>query len=290
MDGPDNPHRGGPALVGANWYRFRSGEHIHHAHVESVSFVWVVQGSGVITSLGESFAITTNSILRLPWRHDVDYRPSSQSPFHLGTIHIVPWHDFAVPVEPRVGVYDGDALLGVPWRRALASGERPVMISSRSTKGRAVISLASYGVERFLSGRTVELAMRSLGVLIANESGGWTSSEPLASGVPALLELMTDHILAHIDRHLTVGEVAAAAGCSPATAERLFSKYTGASVGAWSRGRRMQEAALLLRTSGLRINEVARRVGYEDPLYFSRVFAAEHDVPPSRYATGQLRP
>ncbi len=39
-----------------------------------------------------------------------------------------------------------------------------------------------------------------------------------------------------------------------------------------------------------RVNEVARRVGYSDPLYFSRVFSASYSVPPSRYASGQLRP
>jgi AraC-like DNA-binding protein len=101
---------------------------------------------------------------------------------------------------------------------------------------------------------------------------------------------MTEHILANIDRQLPLAEVARAGGCSPTTAERMFARYTGLSVLAWSRRQRMQEAALLLRTSGLRVNEVARRVGYADPLYFSRVFTAVHDVPPSRYARGQLRP
>ncbi|WP_394771611.1 helix-turn-helix transcriptional regulator [Lacisediminihabitans sp.] len=281
---------GGPVLVGANWYRFRAGEHIHHDLVESVSFVWVVQGAGVITSAGESFALTTNSILRLPWRHDVDYRPDDHSPFHVGTIHLVPWHDSTVPVVPRVGVRSGDPLLGAPWRRGPERPERPVLRSSRSTTARSLIALASYGVERFLAERTDEPCLRSLGTLIADESSGWTGSEPVARGVPAVLELMIDHILANIDRHLPVSEIAEAGKCSPTTAERLFARYTGLSVVAWSRRRRMQEAALLLRTSGLRVNEVARRVGYADPLYFSRVFTSVHDVPPSRYASGQLRP
>ncbi len=52
----------------------------------------------------------------------------------------------------------------------------------------------------------------------------------------------------------------------------------------------MEEAALLLRTTSLRASEVARTVGYADPLYFSRVFRATFGVPPSRYAKGQLRP
>lgn len=281
---------GGPVVVGANWYRFRAGEHIRHECVESVSFVWVVQGSGLITCRGESFELNSNSILRLPWKHDVEYRPDVSSPFHVGTIHLILWHDFAVPVVPRVGVHPGDPLLDSPWRHGPADPERPSMLSSRSTTGRNVIALASYSVDRFLTERTDERSLRSLGTLIADESSHWSDDKPVAQGVSTVLELMIDHILANIDRHLTVAEIARAGQCSPTTAARLFARYTGLSVVAWSRRRRMQEAALLLRTSSLRVNEVARRVGYTDPLYFSRVFTAVHDVPPSHYASGQLRP
>ena len=74
------------------------------------------------------------------------------------------------------------------------------------------------------------------------------------------------------------------------TAERLFARYTGLSVLAWARSQRMERAATLLRTTSLRASEVARMVGFADPLYFSRVFRATYGVPPSTYATGQLRP
>ena len=290
--GQNHPHdsSGGPAVVGANWYRFRAGEHIRHERVESVSFVWVVQGSGLITCNGKSFELTSNSILRLPWKHNVDYRPDVSSPFHVGTIHLIPWHDFSVPVVPRVGVHPGDPLLDSPWRRGPAGPERPSMLSSHSTTGRDVIALASYAVDRFLTERTDERSLRSLGTLIADESSHWSADEPVAQGVSTVLEVMIDHILANIDHHLTVAEIARAGQCSSTTATRLFVRFTGLSIVAWSRRRRMQEAALLLRTSSLRVNEVAQRVGYTDPLYFSRVFTAIHDVPPSHYASGQLRP
>jgi AraC-like DNA-binding protein len=54
--------------------------------------------------------------------------------------------------------------------------------------------------------------------------------------------------------------------------------------------RQLEEAARLLRTTGLRVGEVAGRVGFPDPLYFSRSFRALFSVPPSRYASEQLRP
>jgi AraC family transcriptional regulator, arabinose operon regulatory protein len=39
----------------------------------------------------------------------------------------------------------------------------------------------------------------------------------------------------------------------------------------------------LLDTTGLSVKEVAARVGYDDPLYFSRRFHAEHGTSPSAY-------
>lgn len=280
----------GPVIIGANWYRFRSGERIRHEHVESVSFVWVVQGSGTISSGGTTFSLTNNSIVRLPWQHDVEYSPDARSPFHVGTIHLVPDHDQAVPVEFRVAFESGDPLLDASWRRAPHPGGPAIVTSSLAGSGRNVITLAAYCVERFLAGRTSEPAMRSLASLILEESADWGTDDSAPHVTPTVLDLMIDYIVSNLDRHLTVAEIAQAGLCSSTTAERTFAKYTGLSVLSWCSQRRMQEAALLLRTSGLRVSEVSRRVGYADPLYFSRVFRAAHGVPPSRYAQEQLRP
>lgn len=302
----------GSVIVGANWYRFRAGEHIRHELVASVAFVWVVQGAGSIRSRGEEFRLTSGSVLRLPWRHDVEYTADARAPFQVGTIHVVPWHDRAVRVEAAVAFEPGDPLYDAPYRRDAAphdgsspvdeatpraapsaapsaASDFPILASERSTSGRSLISLATYAVERFLRFPYDEGTFRALGSLVVQEAAGWTDTAETA-GPPAVLELMTDHVVAGLASHLTVQEIADAGSCSPATAERLFARYTGLSVLAWVRRRRMDEAALLLRTTGLRASEVARLVGYPDPLYFSRVFRQTFSVPPSRYAKGQLRP
>ena len=46
------------------------------------------------------------------------------------------------------------------------------------------------------------------------------------------------------------------------------------------RRRRLREARRLLLTTTLPVKEVARRCGYEDPLYFSRVFHQHTGQPP----------
>lgn len=277
-------------LVGANWYRFGATEQIHHDLVVTVCFVWVVQGSGTIRTGGRDFHMGTHSVLRLPWRHTVAYLPDPRSPFVVGTIHLVPWHDFNIPVETRPPFRPGDPLLDAPYRRTTGPPQRAEMLSSRSGGPRNIITLGTYAIDQFHAAPVTESTCRALGTLIAAESSRWSGADEPITAMPIALQVMTDFILANLESRLSVAQVAAAGGCSTVTAERIFAKHTGLPVLAWTRDQRMQRAATLLRTSSLRSSEVARLVGYADPLYFSRVFRAAYSVPPSVYATGQLRP
>ena len=286
----DDERPAGPVVVWANWYRFRSAEHIRHDLVVSVSFVWVVQGSGIIRTGGQEFRLTAHSLLRLPWRHSVEYWADKRSPFSVGTIHVIPRHDRSVPVVPRTAYTADDPLRDDPYRRGPEHRQSPLLVSNTSPAARNLVTLGSYSIEKFLAGPFDEQVFRSLGNLILAEDSSLGAGEERAKGTPVILDRMTDYVTANLDRHLSVDDIATAGGCSTVTAERLFARHTGLSVQSWVRGKRMDEAAVLLRTSGLRVNEVARMVGFDDPLYFSRVFRATFSIPPSRYASGELRP
>jgi AraC-like DNA-binding protein len=282
--------QGSPALVGANWYQFQPNERIKHEHVASVSFVWVVQGSGVISSGGKTYYLKQNSLLRLPWLHQIEYVPDENSPFHLGTIHLLPWHSQHIPIEPRVAFMPSDPLLVAPYRRGTDELIEAQISEEQSISARNIIALATFGIERFLTNRTDEPSLRSLGTLLFEESSRWSRSVDERKEFPVALEAMMEKILSRLDVNFSVAEIAKAGDCSTATARRLFLKYTGQSVLAWSRRRRMLEAATLLKTSGQRVNEIARQLGYSDSLYFSRTFSKFHGVSPTAYASRQLKP
>jgi two-component system response regulator YesN len=72
------------------------------------------------------------------------------------------------------------------------------------------------------------------------------------------------------------------------TAEYLsqqFHREVGVNYSAYVRALRIGKAKELLRTTDLRIYEVANRVGYPDAKYFSRVFKAETGHMPYAYRT-----
>lgn len=320
MDEGRDDTTGGPVVVGANWYRFRAGEHIRHELVVTLCFVWVVHGSGTIRTGGHEFQLTPGSMLRLPWRHSVEYLADERTPFSVGTIHVIPWHSNAVPVIPRPAFYAGDPLLRADFRRGgldhsgdvrggdvrggdvrggadhgeadQGGDERggAVLLPARSAVARNIAAIGTYAIDRMSSGAFTEPSFRAIGVLAMEESAAAGAVEEATTNIPPLLQRMIDFIEINLASPLSVSGVAQAAGCSTVTAERLFTRHTGMSVLAWQRTQRMQRAALLLRESGLRVSEVAGMVGFTDPLYFSRVFRKTFAIPPSRYAAGELRP
>lgn len=90
-------------------------------------------------------------------------------------------------------------------------------------------------------------------------------------------------VAANLDRPLTVTEVANAAGLSPSRLQELFRTKLGESVMQLVERQRLQEARHWLGHSGLRIGEVAARVGYDDAFYFSRRFRRAFGLCPRDY-------
>lgn len=278
-----------PVVVGGNWYRFASGERIVNPHVMSVSFIWIVSGSGEIRADGHRFVVEKQHVLRLPWNHRVEYLASSRGPFHIGTLRVIPHHDRSSDVIPGVAFQPGDPLLHHPGRHGGSLSFLPGRSSTLDVTARRITEFGRIAIERLSDSDFDEEYFRALGRLVILENEAWTATTRRAA-VPGALELMMTFIRHHIAEPLSVPQVSEAARCSASTAQRLFRTHTGQSMQEWIRGLRMQEAASLLRTSGMRVGEVAHLVGYADPLHFSRAFRLEYGVAPSRFVSGMIHP
>lgn len=82
---------------------------------------------------------------------------------------------------------------------------------------------------------------------------------------------------------ISVDGIAEFAGISRSHLYRVFMKNTGMSPNEYLSAYRINKACGLLRNSGLKINEIASSVGFQDQLYFSRVFKKMKGVSPSGY-------
>ena len=97
--------------------------------------------------------------------------------------------------------------------------------------------------------------------------------------------------LRHIERHclgpLTLAEVAAAIGRSPAHVTTSLSRATGRSAVQWIISGRMAEARRRLLYTDERVEAIAARVGYADATHFIRTFRRAHARTPAAWRANQ---
>lgn len=105
---------------------------------------------------------------------------------------------------------------------------------------------------------------------------------PAGSNRKPWLASVQDYIETHLQRDLSVEELAAVAGYSTGHFHREFRRATGETPGQHLTRRRLETARLYLRQSGLPIRDIAAAVGFGDPLYFSRVFRRHFGCSPSQ--------
>ena len=97
-----------------------------------------------------------------------------------------------------------------------------------------------------------------------------------------------DSIIAFIHNNLdrsdlTVTLLAQVTGFSRTTLYGKFKKELGCSPSEYIQNKRIAKARYLLRTTKMSITQIANAVGYENPLYFSRVFQKQVNTSPTAY-------
>jgi AraC family transcriptional regulator len=81
-------------------------------------------------------------------------------------------------------------------------------------------------------------------------------------------------------RFASLSDLAAAGGVSLATLHRLFRRYQGVTPYQYIMRQKMNQAAQDLIGTDMLVKEVAEKIGFADPLHFSRVFRNVHGVSP----------
>jgi AraC-like DNA-binding protein len=92
------------------------------------------------------------------------------------------------------------------------------------------------------------------------------------SGSALKVMQVREYIKQHFNRHLDIATLAIQVNLSHSHLFSIFKEQTGYSPIAYLARVRIDRASALLTTTTLRLKEIAMRVGYNDPQYFSRVF------------------
>jgi AraC-like DNA-binding protein len=100
---------------------------------------------------------------------------------------------------------------------------------------------------------------------------------------PAAVQAALDYMHQHINRMISLGELSRAARVSIQHLNRLFNQHLHSTPMEFFRSLKIEHACQLLSGTSARIKEIALRIGYEDPTYFSRVFTQITGVSPRKF-------
>lgn len=87
----------------------------------------------------------------------------------------------------------------------------------------------------------------------------------------------------HLADDIRVEDLARMTFLSPSRLTHIFRKEMGNTIYGWREQQRISRACDLLHQTQLSITQIARAVGYEDPLYFSRIFSQHRQLSPREY-------
>lgn len=96
-------------------------------------------------------------------------------------------------------------------------------------------------------------------------------------------QLALDYIHTHLPEGITVDDVCRRVNVSRSWLHRLFVTNTGETTSHYISHLRLAQASYYLRHTHMSISEIAAKVGYSDPLYFSRVFKDYIGASPRAY-------
>ena len=97
------------------------------------------------------------------------------------------------------------------------------------------------------------------------------------------IQTVCHYLNEHLAEDIRVEDLARMTFLSPSRLTHIFRKEMGNTIYGWREYQRISRACDLLHQTQLSITQIARAVGYEDPLYFSRIFSQHRQLSPREY-------
>ncbi len=196
--------------------------------------------------------------------------------------------DGAVVRFREEGLVEGGARRGTPeWLLAGQVGRTVVVPRSEAPRLNALIDALHAELQRPPDEHSPDLQRHLLStILLWIERWYEASRTERREADDAEVQLhrrFTRRLEEDFARHHDAAHYADALGVPPAALSRALAHVAGRATKDLIIERVMLEAARLLRFTDLAVSEVSHRIGFGDPLYFSRAFKRRHDESPQAY-------
>lgn len=199
------------------------------------------------------------------------------------------------PKEPQKYVYYGSEQAEVYWVHFTGSNVRNILKSYGITNDMRVIpagTLLEYSrifkqmiqeLQQCRAGYEELLAMllRQIFIIINRQL---TKESTLKSDyLDSEMELALEYFNTNYNKDLNIEDYAASRGMSVSWFIRTFKQYAGTTPMQYIVALRITNAQMLLETTNYNVTEIGNFVGYDNPLYFIRIFKKQKGFSPSEY-------
>lgn len=199
------------------------------------------------------------------------------------------------PKEPQKYVYYGSEQAEVYWVHFTGSNVRNILKSYGITNDMRIIpagTLLEYSrifkqmileLQQCRAGYEELLAMllRQIFIIINRQL---TKERTLKSDyLDTEMELALEYFNTNYNKDLNIEDYAASRGMSVSWFIRTFKQYTSTTPMQYIVTLRITNAQMLLETTNYNVTEIGNFVGYDNPLYFSRIFKKQKGFSPSEY-------
>jgi AraC family transcriptional regulator, arabinose operon regulatory protein len=233
--------------------------------VDQAILIYCVKGEGWCDVEGGHLAVRVGDMLVIPPGCHHAYGADEQRPWTIFWVHIK--GKSVLPLLTELGAAQTCTVLYL--------GEDTELLALFEE----LLDVVEHGYAASRLLYASQILTHLIGLMIWNRHRNWRGSLDAVQKVAQSVAYMKQHL----DQHATAASLAALASLSESHYRSLFKRQTGYAPMDYFIRLRMHKACQLLDTTKLNVKEVAAAVGYQDPLYFSRIFKAVIELTPSQY-------
>ena len=233
--------------------------------VAQAIFIYCVKGAGWCELAGKKHSVRAGEVLVIPPHTPHAYGADSKNPWTIHWFHAQGSRLDDFLAELNISTSGPVVFLGDD-PQVLAIFEEVLDVLEHGYTPRQMLH-ASHALAHLLA------------VMVRHRHESWREEPDTRQKISRTLAYMKQHL----DQPLSLDTLAALAGLSRSRYTALFREQTGYPPIGYFNRLRMHRACQWLDTANLSVKAVAARLGYEDPLYFSRVFRSVTEMSPVEY-------